>query len=127
MPHSGADGLAAVAAEGYRLQHPLRRVGAGGGGRRAASGRVGRPPRRGRRGGEGGRGRLGRPGRAGLRGPGSRTTATLTFRGDVGEVAVVDLLEDERDDLPPVPMAVDGTRVTITLTPFQIATLRFRA
>jgi alpha-mannosidase len=57
---------------------------------------------------------------------GSRATATLTFRGDVGEVLVVDLLEDERDDLPPVPIAADGAQVTITLTPFQIATLRFR-
>jgi alpha-mannosidase len=57
---------------------------------------------------------------------GSRATATLTFRRDVGEVAVVDLLEDERGDLPAVPLLVDGPRVTVTLTPFQIATLRFR-
>jgi alpha-mannosidase len=127
LPHAGPRGLADVVAEGYRLQHPVRLVPAG-----APEGAVPGPVVS-----------VDHPGvvvevvKAAEDGSGdpivrvyealgSRTTATLAFRGDVGEVSVVDVLEDERDDLPAVPVAVDGPRVTLTLTPFQIATLRFR-
>jgi alpha-mannosidase len=126
LPHAGPDGLATVVAEGYRLRHPLRAVPAGPGGDvlppivsvdhpgvivevvKAAEDGSGDPVVR------------------VYEALGSRSTATLTFRDDVGEVAVVDLLEDERDGLPPVPLVVEGPAVTLTLTPFQIATLRFR-
>jgi alpha-mannosidase len=126
-PHAGPGGLAGVVAEGYRLQHPVRLVPAG-----RAERDVPAPVMS-----------VDRPGvvvevvKAAEDGSGdaivrvyealgSRATATLTFRRDVGEVAVVDLLEDERGDLPAVPLLVDGPRVTVTLTPFQIATLRSR-
>jgi alpha-mannosidase len=126
LPHAGPDGLAAVVAEGYRLQHPLRVV-------PAESGEAVPPPVvsvdhpgvivEAVKAAEDG---SGDPVVRMYEALGSRTTATLTFRGDVGDVAVVDLLEDERDDLPPVPLVVEGPDVTVTLTPFQIATLRFR-
>jgi alpha-mannosidase len=132
LPHAGPDGPSRVVAEGYRLQHPVRVASSGGadwaGGAEADvpapvvsvdhPGVVVEVVKAAEDG----------SGDAVLRiyeALGSRTTATLTFRGEVGDVSVVDLLEDERDDLPDVPLVVDGSQVTLTLTPFQIATLRF--
>ncbi|MCC6227109.1 MAG: alpha-mannosidase [Microthrixaceae bacterium] len=55
---------------------------------------------------------------------GSRATATLSFWRDVGAIGVVDLLEEHREDVPVVPLVVDGSSVTLRLAPFQMVTLR---
>ena len=56
---------------------------------------------------------------------GGRASATLRFAGEVANVRRVDLLEDERDDLPPIGLeVVDRHSIRVALRPFQIATLR---
>ena len=121
-PH-GAD-LTPVVCAGYALRHPVRLV-AGGGNTAPAPPVVGSSHR-----GvivEVVKAAEDRSGNLIIRAYealGSRTTATLSLWCDVGTIGVVGLLEEPREDIPVVPLAVDGSNVTLTLAPFQIVTLR---
>jgi alpha-mannosidase len=57
---------------------------------------------------------------------GGRAAATVTFDRPISAVRLVDLLEDERDDLPAAGLrhAPGSAEAHISLRPFQIATLR---
>jgi len=128
MPHEGSFREAGVIAEAYRLNLPLRLVGvtAGGGASEvpppvavdldAVVVEAIKPA-------EDGSGdlivRL-------YESFGGRASPRVTFV-DHASVSVVDLIEDERDDLPPCGFEqVDPRTVTLSLRPFQIVTLRAR-
>jgi alpha-mannosidase len=57
---------------------------------------------------------------------GGRAALDLQLAFEPASVVVTDLLEEPSDAVPAVPIEVEGSRVTGTLRPFQIVTLRVR-
>ena len=55
---------------------------------------------------------------------GGRARFELHLAAAPTSVVVTDLLEEPSDAVPAVPVEVEGSRVTGTLRPFQIVTLR---
>jgi alpha-mannosidase len=57
---------------------------------------------------------------------GGRADATLSFDRPMAAVRLVDLMEDERDDLPEAALVHEAGAATVAISvrPFQIVTLR---